>query len=67
MVNPGYFETLGIPRIAGNDFGSESATGPKTAIVNEEFVKDILGAKIKSARRSTAAGPHTRSLVSSEM
>jgi predicted permease len=45
MVNPGYFETLGIPRIAGNDFGSESATGPKTAIVNEEFVKDILGGK----------------------
>jgi predicted permease len=45
MVNPGYFETLGIPRVAGNDFGSESATGPKTAIVNEEFVKDILGGK----------------------
>jgi len=45
MVNPGYFETLGIPRVAGNDFGSESATGPKTAIVNEEFVKDILDGK----------------------
>jgi predicted permease len=45
MVNPGYFETLGIPRVSGNDFGSESATGPKTAIVNEEFVKDILGGK----------------------
>jgi predicted permease len=45
MVNPGYFETLGIPRVAGNDFGSESATGPKAAIVNEEFVKDILGGK----------------------
>ena len=43
MVNPGYFETLGIPRVAGSDFGSESATGPKAAIVNQEFVRQVLG------------------------
>jgi predicted permease len=56
MVNPGYFETLGIPRVAGNDFGSESATGPKTAIVNEEFVKDILGGKNPIGVQVTGGG-----------
>ena len=56
MVNPGYFETLGIPRIAGNDFGSESATGPKAAIVNEEFVKDILGGKNPIGMQVTGGG-----------
>jgi hypothetical protein len=39
MVTPGYFETLGIPRIAGNDFNRETATGPKVAIVNQAFVE----------------------------
>jgi predicted permease len=56
MVNPGYFETLGIPRVAGNDFGSESATGPKTAIVNEEFVKDILGGKNQIGAQVSGGG-----------
>jgi predicted permease len=56
MVNPGYFETLGIPHIAGNDFGSESATGPKTAIVNEEFVKDILGGKNQIGAQVSGGG-----------
>lgn len=36
-VTPGYFRALGIPLVAGRDFGSETATGPKTAIVAREF------------------------------
>ena len=43
MVTPGYFESLGIPRIAGRDFGSESQDGPKTAIVNRAFVDSVFG------------------------
>jgi len=39
MAGPGYFETLGIPRIAGRDFGEENPTAPKIGIVNEEFMK----------------------------
>jgi predicted permease len=42
MVTPGYFETMGIPRISGHDFGSESPTGPKTAIVNQNFVEQFF-------------------------
>jgi len=45
MVAPGYFETLAIPRIAGVDVGSETATGPRIAIVNQAFVDRLLGGK----------------------
>jgi putative ABC transport system permease protein len=37
-VSPSYFKTLGIPLIAGRDFGdSETPTSPKVAVVNREF------------------------------
>lgn len=42
MAGPQYFETLGIPRIAGRDFGDENPTAPKVGIVNEEFVHRYL-------------------------
>ena len=42
MATPGYFETLGIPRIAGRDFGNESPAGPKVAIVNEAFAQRLF-------------------------
>jgi predicted permease len=43
MASPGYFDTMGIPRIAGRDFENESATSPRTAIVNEQFVLRFFG------------------------
>src|SRR5580698_1777060 len=43
MATAGYFETLGIPRIAGRDFGNESATAPKVAIVNQKFADYFFG------------------------
>ncbi|MGH9611586.1 MAG: FtsX-like permease family protein, partial [Bryobacteraceae bacterium] len=42
MATPGYFETLGISRIAGRDFGNESPTAPKVAIVNEAFARRLF-------------------------
>jgi predicted permease len=45
MTTPGYFEAMGIPRMAGSDFGSETATGMKTAVVNQLFAQQILGGK----------------------
>jgi predicted permease len=44
MVTPGYFETMGIPRLAGRDFSNETVTiGPKAAIIDEAFAKEIFG------------------------
>jgi predicted permease len=42
MATPGYFETMGIPRIAGRDFQNESATSTRNAVVNEQFVQRFL-------------------------
>jgi ABC-type antimicrobial peptide transport system permease subunit len=56
MVTPGYFETMGIPRIAGRDFGDETATGPKTAIVNRAFVERIFGGENPIGRHVSGGG-----------
>jgi len=40
LIGPGYFQTLGIPMIAGRDFTRADALGSaKVAIVNEAFAK----------------------------
>ena len=58
MVTPGYFETMGIPIVAGQDFGSETATGPKTAIVNRAFASKVLGVENPIGKHVTGAGVH---------
>ncbi|MEN3339997.1 MAG: putative transport system permease protein [Acidobacteriota bacterium] len=40
QVSAGYFRTLGIPLMAGREFTtSDTATGPRVAIVNEAFTR----------------------------
>jgi predicted permease len=40
FVGPGYFETLGIPRVAGRTFTPADHGGaPRVAVVNQEFVR----------------------------
>ena len=39
MVTADYFKTLGIRALAGRDFDGESATSPKTAVVNQAFAQ----------------------------
>jgi predicted permease len=56
MATAGYFETLGILRIAGGDFGEESTTGPKVAIVNQAFVDRALGGQNPIGQQVTGAG-----------
>jgi putative ABC transport system permease protein len=43
MVSPGYFGALGIPQLAGHDFGTETATGPKAAVINRAFAERLFG------------------------
>jgi predicted permease len=56
MGSAGYFETLGIPRLAGRDFEHENATGEKVAIVNREFVRQLFGTENPIGQRVTGGG-----------
>jgi predicted permease len=42
-IGPGFFGKMGIPLLAGREFTeSDSAAGPKVAVVNETFVRRFL-------------------------
>jgi predicted permease len=57
MATPGYLEAMGIPRIAGRDFQQEAVTaGPKSAIVNEEFVRQLFGSQNPIGQLVTGGG-----------
>lgn len=56
MVGPGYFETMGMPRVAGGDLGGESAAGPQVAIVNQAFVERVLRNENPIGQRVTGGG-----------
>ena len=43
MATPGYFETMGIPRVAGREFENETATSPRVAVVNQLFAERAFG------------------------
>ena len=60
MASPGYFDTLGIPRIAGTDFGSETAASPRVAIVNQAFVQQVLGGQNPIGVQVSGAGTNYR-------
>ena len=56
MATPDYFETMGIPRIAGRDFGNESPTAPKVAVVNEAFAQRLFQNENPIGQRVTGGG-----------
>jgi ABC-type antimicrobial peptide transport system permease subunit len=56
MATGGYFDVMGIPRVAGRDFGNESPNGPKVAIVNQEFVTKVLGGNEAIGQRVEGGG-----------
>ena len=42
-VSPGYFQTMGVPLLAGRDFDeSDKRSSPRIALVNETFVRRFL-------------------------
>jgi predicted permease len=56
MATPGYFDTLGIPRLLGRDFAHEAASGQKVGIVNEAFVKQLFRGENPLGRHVSGAG-----------
>jgi predicted permease len=56
MVTPGYFETIGTPRIAGGDFGAETTTGPRVAIVNQAFAEGLFPGQNPIGQRVNGGG-----------
>ena len=61
MWTAGYFDTMGIPRVAGRDFNAAEPNAPKQTVVNEAFAQLIVqGAKsggwdpIPTCRRDVA-------------
>jgi predicted permease len=56
MATPGYFETLGIPRVIGRDFAQESATGQKVGIVNQAFVAQLFHGENPIGQHVNGAG-----------
>jgi predicted permease len=47
---------MGIPRVAGRDFGGETASGPKTAIVNRAFVERVFAGENPIGQQATGGG-----------
>jgi predicted permease len=43
MASPGYFDTMGIERVAGRVFESDKSTFSRTAVVNQVFGKRFFG------------------------
>ncbi len=56
MATPGYFDTLGIPRLAGRDFADENPDGPKVAIVNEALARELFPSESPIGRRVSGGG-----------
>jgi predicted permease len=55
IVSPGYFQTMGIPIVAGDDFAPmEDRTQPAQVIVNEEFVRRYIAPADPLGRRLTS-------------
>ena len=56
MATPGYFETMGVPRLAGRDFANEAPDAPKVAIVNQAFAEHFFGTANPIGRQVNGAG-----------
>jgi predicted permease len=56
MATPGYFATLGIPRLMGRDFAQESPTGQKVGIVNQAFVTQLFHGQSPIGQNVSGAG-----------
>ncbi len=61
-VSPGYFQTMGIPLLAGRDFNQRDVKdNSKVAIVNERFARHFFGSRSAVGRHiGRGSGPGTK-------
>jgi len=62
MVTPGYFDTMGTPRLAGTDFSHEAADGPRVAVVNKAFADKLFGGESPIGQHIEGGG-HTFRII----
>jgi predicted permease len=59
FVDPGYFETTGMPLVEGRDFNAgDTETAPKVAIINETMARRYYGSRSAVGRRYGYGGMH---------
>ena len=67
LVTPGYFETIGIPLLAGRDFSSQDGiTSPQVVVVNQAFANRYWPGESALGKRVTFAntpGPEDWSTI----
>ena len=56
MATPGYFQMMGIPLLLGRDFAGDSASGPRTAIINRALADRLFGKTDPIGREITGGG-----------
>jgi predicted permease len=56
MATAGYFDSMGIPQIAGRDFIDAAASAPRVAVVNEAFVAQLFKNENPLGQRVTGGG-----------
>src|SRR5688572_16000588 len=60
VADPGYFRTLDLPVVAGRGFTENDHTdAPRVCIVNEAFVRRVLGGRNPIGMRIALHGPRT--------
>jgi len=64
VVGPGFFYTVGIPLVAGREFGvMDQANAPRVAVVNQAFVRKFLGDDNPLGKRFGNAGAGSSSQI----
>jgi predicted permease len=56
MATPGYFETMGIPRLAGRDFNHDAANTTRVGIVNRAFADHFFARENPIGQRVIGGG-----------
>lgn len=56
MASPGFLQTMGVPLVAGRDFGGEAANGQKVAIVSRSFAERAFGTENPVGRHVSGGG-----------